>query len=132
MKCRYCGHVNLDNAEFCVNCGSRIAQTFVAVEPGPRIPGSRRRSGVSSWFKGSAIGGVLGVVFILVGILLIIMSIGSFLDSARGAGGDPLGTAKDILGGFGTMIIGAVLIAIGGTLIFFSVIAFIIGAVDRK
>lgn len=69
---------------------------------------------------------------IVIGILLVISSITSFLGSAMGAGDDPLGAAKDILGGFGLMIVGAVLISIGGTLIFFAFIGFIIGAIDSR
>ncbi|OGS43026.1 MAG: hypothetical protein A3K76_01300 [Euryarchaeota archaeon RBG_13_57_23] len=132
MKCRYCGQLLDDKAEFCINCGMKIPLTQITVEPGARIPGSRSRKGISAWLKGSVIGGVLGVVFIIIGILLIISSIASFLDSAVGAGDDPLGAAKDILGGFGIMIVGAVLISIGGTLIFFSFIGFIIGAIDSR
>jgi len=132
MKCRYCGQVIDDKAEFCNSCGMKVPVEFVALEPGARPPGRSRRSGGSSWLKGSAIGGLIGIALILVGILLIISSFGSFLDSAGEAGDDPLGAAKDILGGFGTMIVGAILIAIGGTLIFFAFIGLIIGAIDSR
>ena len=132
MKCRYCGQLLDDKAEFCISCGMKIPLTQITVEPGARVPGSRRRGGLSNWLKGSVIGGVIGIALIVIGILVIISSITSFLDSAVGAGDDPLGAAKDILGGFGLMIVGAILISIGGTLIFFAFIGFIIGAIDSR
>ena len=128
MKCRYCGSVIDDNARFCNNCGMKIPQ----VEPGARVPGSRRKSGISDLLKGSVVGGVIGVILLIEGLLVIVSSISSLLGSAldpdEGAGG----IVEGILGGFGRMIVGAVICAIGGTLMFWSFIGFVIGAIDSR
>ena len=132
MKCRYCGSVIDDKSQFCNSCGVKTHQEFVAVEPGTRAPSSRRKSGFSDLLKGSVIGGVIGVILLIVGILVIISSIssllGSALDTDEGAGG----IVEGILGGFGRMIVGAIICAIGGTLMFWSFIGFVIGAIDSR
>jgi hypothetical protein len=132
MKCRYCGSVIDDKAQFCNSCGTKIRREFVEIEPGARVPGSRRKSGISIWLKGSVVGGLIGVVLLVVGILVIISSFtsifGSALDTDEGAGG----IVEGILGGFGRMIVGAIICAIGGTLMFWSFIGFVIGAIDSR
>ena len=132
MKCLYCGSVIDDKSQFCNSCGAKTHQEFVSVEPGARVPGSRQKSGISNLLKGSVIGGVIGVILLIVGILVILSSItsllGSALDTDEGAGG----IVGDMLGGFGRMIVGAIICAVGGTLMFWSFIGFVIGAIDSR
>jgi hypothetical protein len=82
--------------------------------------------------KGSVVGGVIGVILLIVGILVILSSftsiLGSALDTDDGAGG----IVEGMLGGFGRMIVGAIICAVGGTLMFWSFIGFIIGAIDSR
>lgn len=132
MKCRYCGQIIDDKADFCTNCGMKIPREYVAVEPGARPPGASRRRGVSDWLKGSVAGGLIGILLIIVGILMVVSSFISIFDSAVDAADEPTDIVHGILGGFGKIIVGAILIAIGGTLIFFSFIGFIIGAIDSR
>jgi len=117
-----------DKARFCSSCGMKIPD----VEPGARVPGSRHKSGVSDLLKGSVIGGLIGVILLIVGILVIVSSFisifGSALDPDEGAGG----IVEGILGGFGRIIVGAVICAIGGTLMFWSFIGFVIGAIGSR
>ena len=132
MKCRYCGSVIDDKSQFCNSCGAKTHQEFVSVEPATRAPSRRRKSGISDLLKGSVIGGVIGVILLIVGILVILSSItsllGSALDTDVGAGG----IVGDMLGGFGRMIVGAIICAVGGTLMFWSFIGFVIGAIDSR
>ena len=132
MKCRYCGSVADDKAQFCGSCGMRIRQGSVVYEPGARVPGSRQKSGISDLLKGSVIGGVIGVILLIVGILVILSSItsilGSALDTDEGAGG----IVEGLLGGFGRMIVGAIICAIGGTLMFWCFVGFVIGAIGSR
>ena len=132
MKCRYCGSVADDKAQFCGSCGMRIRQGSVVIEPGARVPGSRRKSGISDLLKGSVIGGVIGVILLIAGILVIVSSISSFLGSALDADEGAGGIVEDLLGGFGRMIVGAIMCAIGGTLMFWSFIGFVIGALGSR
>lgn len=132
MKCLYCGSVIDDKSQFCNSCGAKTHQEFVSVEPAARAPSRRRKSGISDLLKGSVIGGVIGVILLIVGILVILSSItsllGSALDPDEGAGG----IVGDMLGGFGRMIVGAIICAVGGTLMFWSFIGFVIGAIDSR
>jgi hypothetical protein len=133
MKCRYCGYAIDDKAEFCGSCGMRIPKTFVSVEPGARVPGaSRRGGGISNWIKGSVIAGLIGIVLIIVGILVVITAFTSFFDTVLDGSDEPMGMVKDILGGFGRIVVGAIMIAIGGTLTFWAFIGFIVGAIDSR
>jgi len=132
MKCRYCGSVIDDKAQFCNSCGAKIHQEFVSVAPAARAPSSRRKSGISDLLKGSVIGGVIGVILLIVGILVIVSSISSFLSSALDTDEGAGGIVEGILGGFGRMIVGAIICAIGGTLMFWSFIGFVVGAIDSR
>ena len=132
MKCQYCGSVIDDKARFCASCGMKTHQEIAAVEPGARSPGSRRRSGISDLLKGSVIGGVIGVILLIVGILIIVSSISSFLGSALDTDEGAGGIVEGILGGFGKMVVGAIICAIGGTLMFWSFVGFVIGAIDSR
>jgi hypothetical protein len=132
MMCRYCGSIIDDKFQFCNSCGAKVLPAFVPVAPVTRAHGSRRKSGISDLLKGSVIGGVIGVILLIVGILVIVSSIssvlGSALDTDEGAGG----IVDGILGGFVRMIVGAIMCAIGGTLMFWSFIGFVIGAIDSR
>ena len=132
MICRYCGSVIDDKSQFCNSCGAKVHQEFVSVVPGARAHGSRRKSGISGLLKGSVIGGVIGVILLIVGILVIVSSISSFLSSALDTDEGAGGIVEGLLGGFGRMIVGAIICAIGGTLMFWSFVGFVIGAVDSR
>ena len=132
MNCRRCGSVIDDKAQFCSSCGVKTHQEFVSVEPGARAPSSRRKSGISDLLKGSVMGGVAGVILLIVGILIIVSCISSFLGSALDTDEGAGGIVEGILGGFGRMIVGAIICAIGGTLMFWSFIGFVIGAIDSR
>jgi hypothetical protein len=131
MKCRYCASVIDDKAQFCNNCGMKRYQEIAPFQP-TRAQGSRRKSGVSDLLKGSVIGGVIGIILLIVGILVILSSftsiLGSALDTDEGAGG----IVDGILGGFVRMIVGAIICAIGGTLMFWSFIGFVVGAIGSR
>ncbi len=132
MKCRYCGSVIDDKSQFCNDCGMKVPQEPAAVEPGARAPSRRRKSGISDLLKGSVIGGVIGVILLIAGILVIVSSFssifGSVLDTDEGAGG----IVDGILGGFVRIIVGAIICAVGGTLMFWSFIGFVIGAIGSR
>jgi len=131
MKCRYCASVIDDKAQFCNNCGMKKYQEIAPFQP-TRAHGSRRKSGISDLLKGSVIGGVIGIILLIVGILVILSSftsiLGSALDTDEGAGG----IVEGILGGFGRMIVGAIICAIGGTLMFWCFIGFVVGAISSR
>jgi len=107
-------------------------QEFVSVEPGARAPCNRRKSGISDLLKGSVMGGVAGVILLIVGILIIVSCISSLLGSALDTDEGADGIVEGILGVFGRMIVGAIICAIGGTLMFWSFIGFVIGAIDSR
>jgi hypothetical protein len=132
MMCRYCGSIIDDKSQFCNSCGAKVHPEFVSVAPVARAPVSRRKSGISDLLKGSVIGGVIGVILLIVGILVIVSSISSFLGSALDTGAGAGGIVDGILGAFGRMIVGAITCAIGGTLMFWSFIGFVIGAMDSR
>jgi hypothetical protein len=132
MICRYCGSVIDDKSQFCNSCGAKVHQEFVSVAPGARAPGSRRKSGISDLLKGSVIGGVIGVILLIAGILVIVSSISSFLGSALDTNEGAGGIVEGILGEFVRMIVGAIMCAIGGTMMFWSFIGFVIGAIDSR
>jgi zinc-ribbon domain len=131
MKCRYCASAIDDKAQFCTNCGMKIYQEIAPFQP-TRAHGSGRKSGISDLLKGSVIGGVIGVILLIAGILAIVLSIssvlGSALDTDEGAGG----IVDGILGGFVRMIVGAIMCAIGGTLMFWGFVGFVIGALGSR
>jgi hypothetical protein len=132
MMCRYCGSIIDDKFQFCNSCGAKVRQEFVSVAPVAKTHGSRRKSGISDLLKGSVIGGVIGVILLIVGILVIVSSISSFLGSALDTDEGAGGIVEGILGGFVRMIVGAIMCAFGGTLMFWSFVGFVIGAIDSR
>ncbi len=132
MMCRYCGSIIDDKSQFCNSCGAKVHPEFVSVTPVARAHGSRRKSGISDLLKGSVIGGVIGVILLIAGILVIVLSISSFLGSALDTDEGAGGIVEGILGGFVKMIVGAIMCAIGGTLMFWSFVGFVIGAIDSR
>ena len=132
MMCRYCGSIIDDKSQFCNSCGAKVHPEPVSVSRVASAHNSRRKSGISDLLKGSVIGGVIGVVLLIVGILVILSSFisifGSAFDTDDGAGG----IVEGILGGFVRIVVGAIVCAIGGTLMFWSFVGFVIGVVDSR
>lgn len=122
MRCASCGFDNRDRAVFCEKCGTGLQ----APKPSYHVQAldrNARRRGIASRFSGKSFLGIaIGIVLIVLGILAYFVAIGAILGSAEDAGSDPLGTAGDILGGIGMMVLAVILIAIGGIVLFIGII----------
>jgi uncharacterized membrane protein YvbJ len=134
--CPKCGSRNLRKAVVCEKCGMQLVSGPLPPNPYQTGTTSRYESDRQKTFLGimprSAAGMIIGMVVMLIGIVLVIYSFALFVGSAEGAAEDPFDTVVDIIGGFIVMIVGAIMAAIGGFILFIGVVYFFVKMLDSR